>query len=97
MVLAPGVIGRGLAAHYTAEALLNAAALVGSLDLLLNPTGLAASLSAGLRDLLSLPLAALQARSPTQVPLPASCRIPPPALLSQAPLSLSISPTLLRS
>eukprot|EP00884_Botryococcus_braunii_P012747 jgi/Botrbrau1/21473/Bobra.0216s0081.1 len=66
VVLAPGVIGRGLAAHYTAEVLLNAAGLVGSLDLLLNPTGLAASLSAGLRDLLGLPLAALQARSPTQ-------------------------------
>jgi hypothetical protein len=63
-------MARGLAAHYTAEALLNAAGLLGSLDLLLNPTGLASSLSAGVRDLLGLPLAALQAGSASQVCLP---------------------------
>lgn len=58
---------QGLLAHYAAEALLNAPAVVGSLDLLLNPTGLLNSIGQGFEDLVSLPLAALEAGSPTQV------------------------------
>lgn len=52
-----------------AEALLNAPAIVGSLDLLLNPTGFFHSIGQGFEDLVSLPLAALEARSPSQVDL----------------------------
>lgn len=63
----PSIILQGLAAHYAAEALLNAPAILGSLDLLLNPTGLFQSIGQGFEDLVSLPLAALEAGSPTQV------------------------------
>lgn len=63
----PGVALQGLLAHYTAEALLSAPGLLGSLDLLLNPTGLLSSVSAGLADLLGLPATALMAGSPAQV------------------------------
>ena len=35
----PGTLVRGLGAHYLAEALLNAPQVLGSLDLVLNPTG----------------------------------------------------------
>ena len=63
----PSVMLQGLLAHYAAEALLNAPAVLGSLDLLLNPTGLMNSLAQGFEDLVSLPLAALEARSPSQV------------------------------
>jgi hypothetical protein len=66
----PSVMLQGLLAHYAAEALLNAPAVLGSLDLLLNPTGLMNSLARGFEDLVSLPLAALEARSPSQVPTP---------------------------
>ncbi|CAL8468704.1 g8244 [Coccomyxa elongata] len=66
LVFRPGVALQGLLAHYTAEALLSAPGLLGSLDLLLNPTGLLSSVSAGLADLLGLPLAALMAGSPAQ-------------------------------
>ena len=69
---------QGMLAHYTAEALLSAPGLLGSLDLLLNPTGLLSSVSAGLADLLGLPLAALMAGSPAQVS--ASCFPPVLAL-----------------
>jgi hypothetical protein len=78
ILLPPASMARGLAAHYTAEALLNAAGLLGSLDLLLNPTGLASSLSAGVRDLLGLPLAALQAGSASQVCLSSGRPTTPP-------------------
>ena len=70
----PSVMLQGLLAHYAAEALLNAPAVLGSLDLLLNPTGLMNSLARGFEDLVSLPLAALEARSPSQVSL-----LPPPS------------------
>jgi hypothetical protein len=63
----PGAAAGGAAAHAAAEALLGAPRVLGSLDLLGNPAGLAASLGAGLRDLLGRPLAALQAGSPAQV------------------------------
>ncbi|BDA43314.1 probable vacuolar protein sorting-associated protein 13B [Coccomyxa sp. Obi] len=66
LVFRPGVALQGLLAHYTAEALLSAPGLLGSLDLLLNPTGLLSSVSAGFADLLGLPLAALMAGSPAQ-------------------------------
>lgn len=39
----PATLVRGLAAHYLAEALLNAPQVLGSLDLLANPTGAASS------------------------------------------------------
>jgi hypothetical protein len=55
------------AAHFTAEALMNVPRMLGSLQLLLNPTGLLTSVSAGLEDLLGLPFAALIEASPTQV------------------------------
>ena len=58
---------QGLLAHYAAEALLNAPAALGSLDLLLNPTGLVHSVGQGFEDLVALPLAALEAGSPSQV------------------------------
>lgn len=37
----PGTLVRGLGAHYLAEALLNAPQVLGSLDLVFNPTGAA--------------------------------------------------------
>lgn len=49
-----------------AEALLNAPQILGSLSLLLNPTGLVHSVRRGVGDLIGLPLAALQARSASQ-------------------------------
>lgn len=63
----PGVMVQALLANYTAEALLNAPRVLGSLQLLLNPTGLLTSVSAGLVDLFGLPAAALMAGSPSQV------------------------------
>jgi hypothetical protein len=63
----PGVMLQALLAHYAAEALLNAPRVLGSLQLLLNPTGLLSSVSAGLADLFGLPAAALMAGSPSQV------------------------------
>ena len=57
------------AAHFTAEAFMNIPRMLGSLELLLNPTGLLTSVSAGLEDLLGLPFAALVDASPAQVPL----------------------------
>ncbi len=67
LVFRPDVVLQGALAHYTAEALLSAPGVLGSLELLLNPTGLLSSMSAGLADLLGLPLAALMAGSPAQV------------------------------
>ena len=66
LLFRPGVYAAAAAAHACAEALLSAPRVLGSLDLLLNPTGLVASLGAGLRDLMGLPLAALAAGSPAQ-------------------------------
>ncbi|KAK9810692.1 hypothetical protein WJX73_010837 [Symbiochloris irregularis] len=60
------VMLRALAAHLAAEALLNAPRVLGSLELLFNPTGLLTSASQGLQDLFALPLAALEARSAAQ-------------------------------
>ena len=57
----------GLLAHYVAEALLNAPQMIGSLELLLNPTGLLQSVGQGFADLIAMPLAAIEARSPSQV------------------------------
>ena len=57
----------GLLAHALAEALLSAPGMLGSLDLLFNPTGLLQSLSQAWGDLLLGPLAAIEARSPSQV------------------------------
>ena len=57
----------GLLAHYMAEALLNAPQMIGSLELLLNPTGLLQSVGQGFADLIAMPLAAIEARSPSQV------------------------------
>ena len=57
----------GLLAHALAEALLSAPGMLGSLDLLFNPTGLLQSLSQAWGDLLLGPLAAIDARSPSQV------------------------------
>ena len=62
-----GVMLQATAAHFTAEALMNVPRMLGSLQLLLNPTGLLTSVSAGLEDLLGLPFAALIEASPTQV------------------------------
>lgn len=67
LLFRPSIVLQGLLAHYAAETLLNAPALLGSLDLLLNPTGLFHSVGQGFEDLVSFPLAALEARSPTQV------------------------------
>ena len=67
LLFRPSIMLQGLLAHYAAEVLLNAPAVLGSLDLLLNPTGLFHSVGLGFEDLVSLPLAALEARSPSQV------------------------------
>ena len=57
----------GLLAHGLAEAMLSAAGMLGSLDLLFNPTGLLHSLGHAWGSLLLGPLAAIEARSPSQV------------------------------
>ena len=62
------VMVRALLAHLAAEGLLNAPRVLGSLELLFNPTGLLTSVAQGFQDLLALPLAALEARSASQVP-----------------------------
>eukprot|EP00873_Tetraselmis_striata_P036307 jgi/Tetstr1/456571/TSEL_043291.t2 len=61
----PGVLARGFSAHVMAEAMLSAPLMVGSLELLFNPTGLLSSVSAGVYDLLAMPLAGLESRSAT--------------------------------
>lgn len=92
----PSVILQGLAAHYAAEALLNAPAILGSLDLLLNPTGLFHSIGQGFEDLVSLPLAALEAGSPSQVTQPIILRSDTKSMVYTAMLlqqhSLSLTP-----
>ena len=67
LLFRPAVMLQAAAAHLTAEALMNAPRMLGSLELLLNPTGLLTSVSAGLEDLLGLPFAALVEASPAQV------------------------------
>ena len=67
LLFRPGVMLQAAAAHFTAEALMNIPRMLGSLELLLNPTGLLTSVSAGLEDLLGLPFAALVNASPAQV------------------------------
>jgi len=62
----PDVLMRGLAAHGMAEALLSAPGVLGSLQLLFNPTGFVTSLRQGMSDLVGLPLAAWQAGSASQ-------------------------------
>ena len=59
----------GLLAHALAEALLSAPGMLGALDLLFNPTGLLHSLGQAWGNLLLGPLAAIEARSPSQVGL----------------------------
>ena len=51
----PYRLGHALAMHYLAGALLAAGWLVGSLELLGNPGGLARTVGSGLRDFVSLP------------------------------------------
>jgi hypothetical protein len=75
LLFRPGLMVQGAMAHYTAGALLSAPGVLGSLELLLNPTGLLHSMSAGMADLLGLPLAALMAGSPAQVGTLCSCLI----------------------
>ena len=67
LLFRPAVMLQAAAAHLTAEALMNVPRMLGSLELLLNPTGLLTSVSAGLEDLLGLPFAALVEASPAQV------------------------------
>ncbi len=67
LLFQPSVMLHGLLAHALAEALLSAPGMLGSLDLLFNPTGLLQSLSQAWGDLLLGPLAAIEARSPSQV------------------------------
>ncbi len=67
LLFRPGVMLQAAAAHFTAEALMNIPRMLGSLELLMNPTGLLTSVSAGLEDLLGLPFAALVDASPAQV------------------------------
>ena len=55
----PAALGAALLGRYGAEALAQSAALVGSLQLLGNPTRLLRSVGAGLNDALSLPLRGL--------------------------------------
>ncbi|CAG9463525.1 unnamed protein product [Pedinophyceae sp. YPF-701] len=50
------VLQSALLAHLTAEAMLNAPSVVGGLELLLNPGGVAASLRRGLNDLIAMPM-----------------------------------------
>lgn len=61
------VMVQALLAYMTAEALLNAPRLLGSLEVLFNPVGLMTSVSIGFQDMLALPLAAIEARSASQV------------------------------
>ena len=67
LLFRPAVMLQAAAAHLTAEVLMNVPRMLGSLELLLNPTGLLTSVSAGLEDLLGLPFAALVEASPAQV------------------------------
>ena len=67
LLFRPSIMLHGLLAHYVAEALLNAPQMIGSLELLLNPTGLLQSVGQGFADLIAMPLAAIEARSPSQV------------------------------
>lgn len=67
LLFRPSIMLQGMLAHYAAEALLNAPAVLGSLELFLNPTGLVHSVGQGVEDLISLPMAALQVGSPAQV------------------------------
>lgn len=98
LLFRPSVVAHGLLAHFIAEALLSAPQMLGSLELLLNPTGasscskcgliltidetmpesraeliyivdvagLVRSAVQGFQDLVSFPLAAIEARSPAQ-------------------------------
>lgn len=54
------VLIRGLLAHYTTQAVVNAPGVLGSMDILLNVTGLVKGIQAGLTDLLRLPLHGIQ-------------------------------------
>ena len=65
-----------LLAHALAEAMLSAPGMLGSLDLLFNPTGLLHSLGQAWGSLLLGPLAAVEARSPSQVCIPPCAGLP---------------------
>ncbi|GBG81181.1 hypothetical protein CBR_g31856 [Chara braunii] len=52
----PAVIFRSVLARYVLEILYNMPSVLGSLELLFNPTGLVKSIHAGLRDLVRMPL-----------------------------------------
>jgi hypothetical protein len=58
VVAAPDVLMRGLAASYIADAIVRSPALIGSLDLLGNPTNLVRSIAAGVSDVFAMPLRA---------------------------------------
>lgn len=84
LLFRPGVMLQAAAAHFTAEALMNIPRMLGSLELLLNPTGLLTSVCAGLEDLLGLPFAALVDASPAQVPCKALPHCHAPHVLAVA-------------
>eukprot|EP00897_Mesotaenium_endlicherianum_P007055 jgi/Mesen1/6378/ME000329S05550 len=60
LLFPPLVLLRGMLAHFVTEGVLNAPRLVGSLDIIFNPTGLVRSVQAGLRDLVTLPIQGIQ-------------------------------------
>ena len=60
------VLLRGLVAHVMAEAMFSAPQVLGSLQLLMNPTGLVQSVQRGVADLINMPLAGWNQGSPLQ-------------------------------
>lgn len=67
LLCAPAAAAQAALAHYVAEVILNAPGMLGSLELLGNPTRLVQSFSAGVRDLVALPLRGLRQGSPVAV------------------------------
>jgi len=66
VIVRPDILLRALTAHAIAEAMLNAPQFFGSLQLLLNPTGLVQSVQRGLADMINLPLEGWNQRSATR-------------------------------
>ena len=102
LLFRPSIMLHGLLAHYVAEALLNAPQMIGSLELLLNPTGLLQSVGQGFADLIAMPLAAIEARSPSQVSHPQSkaqinCMAGSGSLLPEQRTSKSVLDSILHS
>lgn len=61
LLAAPEIVARELLASYLTDVLLRTPALLGSFDILGNPTGLARSLAAGVYDLFAMPMRASMA------------------------------------